>query len=371
MYNLMYANIPVLQLDIKEKTVKVLHPSMLPISFDKENVNYDDFSMFCSNRVLMANRKFFKEILTSCRIDDQSDVNICILSHALSFRDNYWIKEENSPLKWDNINLYENPFSEDIAITALTGEVKNIHIGDDIFTGELTALGTRSKCFIRDKEQIFIAKNETKEEIASEVLCSYICDFFNIKNAKYINLNIYGKDCSVCKLNTSKNTELIPARDILTFFNVQMNSENQFYETFLKFARKDFIKMQLFDYIILNTDRNRDNFGLLKEKGKIIGLYPLFDHDSAFKGKSINAHYFVTNKTFKDSLPIILEKCDKTWLSVIEKDLDDLKTNLLKEKQFFLKLKDENTFEGVFERIENVQRQLAFSKDKNKEDFER
>ncbi len=64
----------------------------------------------------------------------------------------------------------------------------------------------------------------------------------------------------------------------------------------------NFVKMQVFDYITLNTDRNRDNFALLRKNGKIAGLYPVFDHDSCFKGISGKAIYFVTGLSFKESM---------------------------------------------------------------------
>lgn len=67
----------------------------------------------------------------------------------------------------------------------------------------------------------------------------------------------------------------------------------------------NFILMQIFDYVTLNIDRNRDNFGLLRRNGIIVSMYPLYDHDSCFKGKGTNAVYFPSGKTFASTLDFI------------------------------------------------------------------
>ncbi len=69
----------------------------------------------------------------------------------------------------------------------------------------------------------------------------------------------------------------------------------------------NFIRMQLFDYITLNTDRNRDNYGLLVKNRKEMALFPVFDHDSCFKGKSTNGIYFPSGITFHKTILFLKE----------------------------------------------------------------
>ncbi len=114
-YFLKYKDEIVLQFDTKRKTVQVFNCELIPLSI-KNRRDYGMIVSFCSDRMLMTNREYCKEILVSCGIDDQSDINICILSRALSFRDNYWIcskysEETGKGLEWDaqNLAVYEAP----------------------------------------------------------------------------------------------------------------------------------------------------------------------------------------------------------------------------------------------------------------------
>lgn len=301
-YQLMYRDIPVIEFDTNTCSAHVVHPSALPLSIRNVNADWDKIRNFCSNRILLMNRMYCKEILSSCNISDQSDIGVCIIGRALSFRDNYWIKNKHSDEKWADANLYNNEFNLKISRTAITGKTEVVSINDAVYTGELTGLGTRAKCFERRTDGIYLVKNESLQEIFGEVYGYNIEKALNLSATKYSYEQYMGLDCSVCKLSTSDSVELIPARDILQYANSQMKIETEYYKIFMEADPENFIKMQIFDYVTLNTDRNRDNFGLKRENGKIVGLYPVFDNDSCFKGKNTDAHYFVSGLTFKETL---------------------------------------------------------------------
>lgn len=358
---LMYNEIPVMQFDIPTHTTIVYHRSMLPYAMDPDSCGYSDMVKFCADRVLMNSRNYCKEILDACQIDDQDDMSVCLISHGLSFRDNYWIKEENEQLNWKNINLYQNEFSKDIAVTALTGEIRNVHIGDKLFTGELTGKGTRSKCYIRQDGQLYLAKQETPQEIASEVLSGYICKWLNIPGTEYVNTKIFGQDCSVCQIKTSPSVEMIPARDILSRTDNIMSVDSKYYDVFLNIDPYQFAKMQVFDYITLNSDRNRDNFALKRENGRIVGLYPIFDHDSCFKAQTIDGHYFVTGTQFNKVPQILIDKYSQEIIISIQADIQNFHTNLhaSKNKDLCIKLKGQEIYEDMMERSEKLLTDLS------------
>lgn len=323
MYTLMWKDTPVVRFDTKRQTGEFVNESLIRSEQNVGNSSgsispYEFIRNFCSTRVLMMNRRYSKEILTSCGINDQSPINICIIGKGLSFRDNYWIKEDGSTDTWESVNLYKNPFSREISITALTGESTSVHMGDTLYTGELTNLGTRTKCIIRYGESILLAKQETSKEIAAEVLSSVICEALGIKATTYIGTEVYDKYCSVCALQTSEHRELCSCRDILQFLKSDMNCNSNYYRYMMENFYLDFIKMHIFDYIILNTDRNRDNFGLEYIDNNCEGMYPLYDHDSCFKGLSDNALYFVTGTSFKNTIGILKERYTLQYKKVID-----------------------------------------------------
>lgn len=371
MYLLMYGNKPILSFFKDEQKGVFLDKNNLPFAIRNEKNAYEAITTFCSTRILMMNREYCKEILTSCGIEDQSPINICIIGRGLSFRDNYWIKKEDSDETWNKVNLYENPFSKEIAYTALTGESTSIMIGDNLYTGELTNKGTRTKCLFRESGNIFLAKAETEKEISAEVLSGQLNKILGIRAATYIKTDIYGKHCSVCRIATSLHREMIPCRDILQYHNCIMNIDSAYYEFFMLTDPVNFIKMQIFDYLTLNTDRNRDNFALEKIDGRVTGLYPLYDHDSCFKGISEKAVYFVTGLSFENSLFQIRKKYTSQYNKTVELLTPGFKKMETDGRFLFDSVGLSSFFDGFMARIEKCRSSasLAAGSDKEKDTY--
>lgn len=354
-YCLKYKNNIVFKFNIEKKTITMVNQQLLPLSLQNKPVSFDLVQKFCSDRILTLNRGYCKEILTACGIEDQSDINICIMCKALSFRDNYWISRTNKKETWEEYNLYNNNFSLNISHIALTGNMQHIAVADDkIFTGELTGKGTKAKCYYRTDNKVVMIKSETKAEILSEVITYYIAQALGIACSRYEFRNIFGKECSVCEIMTCEERELIPCRDILSYFNTnQMSYQGDYYNFFMSVDPINFIRMQILDYVVLNTDRNRDNFGILVYKGRMLGLYPLFDHDSCFKGKSPNGNYFPTSLTFSKTLDLLKIQYAQFYETVnIARFQEILRGDAFKE--IFLKCKSADEYEGMIRRAGNL-----------------
>ncbi len=355
-----YKDSIVLVFNIETKSLKVINPRMLPLSIANREHTYDMIRVFCSSRLLMMNREYCKEILTACGICDQSDVNICIMSRALSFRDNYWICAADSNETWKTINLYNNEFSIPVGKVALTGDMDNITveniIDDQLYTGELTNKGTRAKCYMREDGNIYLLKSESYKEIASEVISPYIAYALGLDCAIYKYIKRFGQDCSVCQITTSETREMIPCRDVMEYYGEsKMNSESMTYNAFIGVDAINFIKMQLFDYITLNIDRNRDNYGLLSQNGKFVSLYPVFDHDFCFKGKSVEGFYFPSGLTFKKTLSMIKLKYSQQYQFVYSRLLQA--KSFLESQNFkgvFLKYKTQKEYDGMMGRVNDL-----------------
>lgn len=354
-YLLMYKDIQVLRFNTETREIGLLNQAYLPVCIRRQNADYsfDSIRQFCSLRVLLMNRAYCKELLTSCGVEDQSDINICIISRALSFRDNYWIKSEYSEEKWDSINLYSNPFSVQAANVALTGIMDRIDIGGKLYTGELSGKGTRPKCFVRRGNDILLFKAETVDEIKSEILSAVIASVLGLKNpARYWYEKAHGKDCSVCRILTSEKSELVHYRDIMSHYNeVTMSYDSSSYKFLSSLDPEQFLLMHLFDYVTLNTDRNRDNFGIEICDNEFVGLYPVYDHDSCFKGKSTNGTYFPTGLTFDKTLAYLksLQEYD-LFRERIRKALSYF--NSYKFRDIFLILKSVEDYASMLARLE-------------------
>lgn len=357
-YCLKYKDTVVFKFNIQKQTITMIDASLLPISLQNKNYNFDLVRTFCANRILMLNREYCKEILTACGIDDQSDVNICIVCKGLSFRDNYWISKARSRETWKDVNLYENKFSLDISRVALTGNMQGISIddavSDKIFTGELTSKGTRAKCYYRSGTDLLLYKHESIEEIMSEMITYYIALALSVPCSEYKIQRLFDRECSVCKILTSERYELVPCRDVMSHFNkTTLRYDEDVYATFMKVDAVNFIKMQILDYVTLNTDRNRDNFGLLRVDGKLCGLYPLFDHDSCFKGKSTNGIYFPTGTTFAETLKLLKSMPQYREISECIRNFKEV-TASQPFKALYLQYKSLEEYNSMLKRVNNL-----------------
>lgn len=325
-YYLMHKNNPVLEFSHYNETLKFLNREEAPFSIRKMPETYETIQKFCQSRVMIESRKYRDIIIRSCNVINSSPVSLCLTGGAFTFRDSYWIREKDGFERWKDVNLYQNKISEKLAETALTGEESDIRILDENegnISGEITGLGSKAKCFFKEGGHICMAKHIDEDSIVAEILSHSVAQAMNLSSAVYTREFVYDMDCSVCHIKTNENVELITARDVLMHYECPMKFGTDYYQLFMKVDPVNFMRMQLFDYITLNVDRNKDNFALYTENGKVQGLYDVFDHDSCFQGISENAIYYVTGAKFSDSYKMFRE----TYPGAFEKvrpDIDNL-----------------------------------------------
>ena len=336
-YYLKYKDENVLVFNTKSENVHIIKHELLPPSIINKEPLYGMIKSFCAGRVMSRNRKNYSWILKICGLAGNSEVNICIKSEAASLRDNYWICGTDSDEKWENVSLYRNMTSTHIGKVALTGIAEGSSIVSRLSAGELMNKGTKAKCFIRYDEKIFMCKAETEAEINSEIISHYIAKALSLPSVCYKKTKYMGIDCSICKIMTSEENEMVPCRDILEYYNeTSINIDSMTYKHFMQIDPLNFIRMQLFDYVTLNTDRNRDNYGLLMRNRKMTALFPIFDHDSCFKGKSANGIYFPSGITFHKTVCAIRER--------YKNEYEQLKPDIIKLNEYIRSNNFKNTF---------------------------
>lgn len=262
--------------------VTILNSKLLPFDiyleesddFDSYLNNIVNFWAWCSSRILSLDRTYSKNILNSACLNqcttDKERARIALLFRCVSLRDNYWVKELDDNIHWEDINLFDNSLGDivDIALLGnnLTVTNKNI-ISKDLFTD-----GVKPKAWVRDSKSFLLYKEdlEYKEVVASMELLSL---GFNV--LCYSKSSYKGTNCSVCKCFTSKDINYITAGKYLYKYSIN--------EIIDKYS-KEFYEMILCDYLIGNSDRHQDNWGFLFNKDReIVGFAPVFDFDHAFK----------------------------------------------------------------------------------------
>ncbi len=132
-YMLCYEDRPLIRFSEDLSSALFVTRSRLPFSIKHEKDPVSAVRSFCSDRVLSMNRRYCKEVLLSCGIEDQSDIAVCLSGYGLSFCDHYWIRPMESDLSWIDVDLRRNEFSREVAYTGVTGELRTAVIGDGVY----------------------------------------------------------------------------------------------------------------------------------------------------------------------------------------------------------------------------------------------
>lgn len=264
---------------------------LLPLDME---LTTDSVYRWLRHRTIPKNRAYVHNFLSKCGLSINRPMNIISVSKGLSLNDCYWVVEEGFDGTYDNFNLYDNRFSQVLALIAFTG------YGSSIRTSlascpEFTTNGMLPKCWRRVDGKVNLYKggtmgaSNTGNEPYSEFYACQIADALGISAVNYKLSKWKGELCSVCELFTSKEYSFMPVGRIVTKGGFEAVRD------FYKSMGEDYVNalndMIVLDAIICNTDRHFGNFGFLVDNktNKIVASAPLFDHGNSlfnFAGKS-------------------------------------------------------------------------------------
>lgn len=259
------------------------HKDLLPLDLD---VSSDGIAKWLKHRTIPKNRAYVHNFLSKCGLNLNRPINIIKVSKGLSLNDCYWVVEEGFNGKFSDFNLYDNRFSQILALIAFTG------YGSSIRTSlascpEFTTNGMLPKCWRRERGQIRLFKggtsgaSNTGNEPYSEFYAFQVAEAMGINAIPYNLSKWKGELCSTCDLFTSKDYSFLPVGRIVTTGG--MKAVREYYES----LGSDFVNalddMIVLDALIFNTDRHFGNFGFLidNKTNKISAPAPLFDHGNA------------------------------------------------------------------------------------------
>ena len=237
-------------------------------------------------RTIPKNRAYVHSFLSKCGLNLNRPINIIKVSKGLSLNDCYWVVEEGFDGKFSDFNLYDNRFSQVLALIAFTG------YGSSVRTSlascpEFTTNGMLPKCWRRERGQIKLFKggtsgaSNTGNEPYSEFYAYQIAEIMGINAIPYNLSKWRGELCSTCELFTGKDYAFLPVGRVVT--SGGMKAVRAYYES----LGADFVKalddMIVFDALIFNTDRHFGNFGFLIDNrtNQIVAPAPLFDHGNS------------------------------------------------------------------------------------------
>lgn len=264
---------------------------LLPLDME---LTTDSVYRWLRHRTIPKNRAYVHNFLSKCGLSINRPMNIISVSKGLSLNDCYWVVDEGFDGTYDKFNLYDNRFSQVLALIAFTG------YGSSIRTSlascpEFTTNGMLPKCWRRVDGKVNLYKggtmgaSNTGNEPYSEFYACQVADALGISAVNYKLSKWKGELCSVCELFTSKEYSFMPVGRIVTKGGFEAVRD------FYKSMGEDYVNalndMIVLDAIICNTDRHFGNFGFLVDNktNKIVAPAPLFDHGNSlfnFAGKS-------------------------------------------------------------------------------------
>ena len=148
-YTLMHKNIAVADMELDEATSSiqridaVYRPEHLPVATasKRDGVDRTALNAWWIDRCIPASRFGVRKALETLELPNtQLLLTRCF---GLSLSDQYWVRPHGSDLRWERINFFENPFSEDIG-DVLLGKAKET-VGFDFSSPDNTSDGYLKK----------------------------------------------------------------------------------------------------------------------------------------------------------------------------------------------------------------------------------
>ncbi|MDR0500987.1 MAG: HipA domain-containing protein [Coriobacteriales bacterium] len=314
-YSLMHKKIPVLELEIDEETSNILSigdvfaPERIPIGVQVDNFkpNRASLNRWWLGRAIPASRLGLRDALELMNV---SSTGLLLLKcFGLSLSDQYWVDSHEKHLNWDEVNFFENSFSEDVG-NALFGHASgskkiSLESPDNTSDGWL-----KKKWIVSGKRRLLVkggselisslcvlsvsckrrllvkgGSEPAYQEPLNEVLASSILKRLGIHHANYELAWDGERPLSICEDFITKKTELISAWSIYKSGTKKRNISDYSYflqrceELGIPLIREGIERMLVLDYIVVNTDRHYNNFGMVRDADTLqwLGFAPIFD----------------------------------------------------------------------------------------------
>ncbi len=278
---------------------EIYAPEHLPVGIPVRHGIADrkEFNQWWTDRSIPASRSGIREALEILEI---ANTKLLLLRcYGLSLSDQYWIKPDRSEMTWEDINFFDNPFSDDIGDVLFgapkKGNALNFSSPDNTSDGFL-----KKRWKIIDGKRCLIkgGSNPFRQQPFNEVIATKIMERLGIPHVPYTL--IWNKEApySVCEDFVDENTELIPAWRVM--MTQKKSNSTSVYQHFVNCCEalgvRDVVpfldRMITLDYIIANEDRHFNNFGLIRNAETLewLGMAPIYDSGSSLGYDKLPGH---------------------------------------------------------------------------------
>ncbi len=205
---------------------------------------------------------------------------------GLSLSDRYWMTDQPQAYRWDDINFFCNPFSEDLGLVTI-GE-KQSDMSENMFSPNSTLNGDlRKEWTIQDGRRILLKSGSGLfgQEPYNEAIASHLHARL-LDKKDFVPYWLEGK-YSACPNMLGNDEELVPMWDILKN-RKKPSSQNDFAFCVAVCGTcgipkektvESLEKMFTCDFLLANSDRHYRNFGLIRnvETLQYTRIAPIYD----------------------------------------------------------------------------------------------
>lgn len=289
---------------------------------------------------------------------------------GLSLSDRYWIRPVDSGLLWEEINFFDNPFSEDMG---------DILFGKGSGNGKISLMSpdNTSDGWLKKKWKIIDGKRclikggseAAQQEPYNEVFASRIMTRLRIPHVPYFLITEENYPYSVCGDFVMQDTELITAWRIMQ--TAKKTNHVSAYRHYLDCCSRLGIdgmeeamnRMLVLDYLIVNEDRHLNNFGVVRNADTLeyIGAAPIYDCGTSLwfdkPSRMISARAKVNCKPFKNSHEEQIKLVtDFSWLDIFAlQGIEDELREIVRDSAFIDEARCEALCRGLSGRIDMLQ----------------
>ncbi len=280
------------KLSINEIVINEKNIDKLPLAeTDKASLKASLMDWFM-HRGIPATRHGIREQLANLTLESPVEYMLCNL--GLSLTDHYWVCPGEKKFTWEEIDSYTNEFQFRYSLD-LSDDERSI-AGKTNFVPSGSLKGDLKKKWIIDERGIRRLVKGNYGDSCRQSLCEVLATEIHRRQGKFeytpyelINISSDGQMIVGCECPnfTTIDTEFVPAIDILNS-RKKSNSSN-YYETYIQYcgahgADTDYLRafmeyQILTDFIITNTDRHLNNFGMIRDSRtfRFIKPAPIFD----------------------------------------------------------------------------------------------
>lgn len=303
-YVIMRKNVPITVADFSDEgrmlwcSKEVYNEDYAPLW---ENQAADRFFRWWEERSVPIGQNHLQEVLREKGLVAPEEYLLKNL--GLSLTDYYWIKPFDSPLTWEDVNLFQNDFANEIEVESI--KVNNSsreyfqYVPNSSLQGQLD-----KKWIINDGKRYLVKGNrdETSAESINEVIATYLHESQGYDNyTSYELIKIKNKEYDygcISPCFTSEKKELISAYGVVT--SQKQKNDISSYEHFIhvcgmhgidkEILRRDLEYQIQIDFILSGRDRHLNNISILRDADTLefLRMAPIYDSGKClFVGEAV------------------------------------------------------------------------------------